>query len=337
VRSSLPGDLERITAAPLPWGNLAGKTVLVTGAAGFLASCVVEALLHRNDTAPGKPTRVLGLVRDAGRARDRFRRHIGRDDLVLLSGDATAPPEPDGPVDFIIHAASQSSPRFFSADPVGTLLPNTSGSEGFLFVSSGEVYGRPLNPGTLIAEDDYGYLDPAAVRSCYGESKRMGETMVVAWHHQHGVPGCSARLFHTYGPGLSPDDGRVFADFVFDVVNGRDIVLHSDGRAVRAFCYLSDAVAAIFTVLLRGEPGNSYNVGVDTGTSVLDLAEIVAGLFPERGVRVVRASAPPEENYLTSPIAWSVPDISRLRGLGWAPMVGLVEGFRRTILACQEG
>ena len=110
--------------------------------------------------------------------------------------------------------------------------------ESFLFLSSGEVYGAIDSVHIPTGEKEYGFIDPTDVRSCYGESKRMGETMCISYFHQFNIPSKIVRPFHTYGPGMQLDDGRVFADFVSDIVNGKDIVMKSDGSAIRAFCIL---------------------------------------------------------------------------------------------------
>ena len=321
-------DLEAITRAALPWDDLAGRTVLVTGAAGFLPAYMVETLLFLNEKRPDQKTRVLGLVRHEGRARARFAAYEGRPDLKLVVGDVSGPVDFGEPVHYIIHAASQASPKYYKSDPVGTLSANIAGTQrllemareqgtkSFLFFSSGEVYGRISDAQVPTREDDYGPVDPMDVRSCYGESKRMGETMCVAWHAQYGVPARVARPFHTYGPGMSLDDGRVFADFVADIVAGRDIVMKSDGRATRAFCYLADAAAGFFTVLLKGTSGEAYNVGNDKAeSSILDLALRLVALFPEKDLRVVQQPVP-TDGYLQSKISRGCPEISRARALG---------------------
>jgi len=171
-----------------------------------------------------------------------------------------------------------------------------------------------------------------SVRSCYAESKRAGETMCVCWQHQYGVPAKIVRPFHTYGPGMRPDDGRVFADFVSDVVNARDIQMKSDGAARRTYCYVADATSAFFAVLLNGQSGQAYNVGnPDAEVSVLELARILVGLDPKKGLRVVRRSRPPGDEYVPSAVQRVRPDISKVRALGWAPTTGIEEGFGRTI------
>lgn len=338
-------DLRYISQQSLPWCKLAGKVVLVTGAAGFLPAYMIETLLWLNEQRNTQnPTKVIGLVRNRVKAEARFAYHINRPDFRLLIQDVCEPLQLEGPIDYIIHAASQASPKFYGVDPVGTLSANVIGtyqlltlahrkqSRRLLFFSSGEVYGETSNK--LISETAYGYLDPLNVRSCYSESKRMGENMVSCWNHQYGLSTSVVRPFHTYGPGMDLSDGRVFADFVADVVAGRDICMKSDGGAVRAFCYLADAVYGFFTVLLKGADAKAYNVGNDQAeTSIIELAERLVALFPERGIKIRQSPAAHDHDsvYLKSLIHRSCPDISQIRSLGWEPSIGLDEGFRKTV------
>ena len=306
---------------------------------------MVETLAALN--ARGAKVRVVGLVRNLEKALGRLG-HLASMGVELLQQDVTDPLRGDVPkADFIVHAASQASPRFYGADPVGTIEANTTGTQqmlrhavrsdcrSFLFFSSGEVYGVPLDDSQRLAETDYGYLDPANVRACYAESKRMGETLCVSWNHQFGVPARIVRPFHTYGPGMDLNDGRVFADFVADILAERDITLKSDGLAVRPFCYLTDATVGFFTALLKGEAGKAYNVGnPDAETSIKDLADLLVRLFPEMGLSVNHL--PPESpagGYLQSQVSRSTPAIQRMIALGWQPIIGLAEGFKRTVSA----
>jgi len=338
-------DVARILEQDLPWTDLNGSTVIISGASGFLPAYLVETLAELNRR--GAAIRIVGLVRTPEKARARLG-HLAANGLELLTQDVAQPLHKDLPRgDYIIHAASQASPRFYGADPVGTLEANTTGtqqllrhahlssSRAFLFFSSGEVYGVPADDSRRLSETDFGYLDPATVRACYGESKRLGETMCLAWQHQYGVAARIVRPFHTYGPGMALDDGRVFADFVSDVLAGRDIVLKSDGLALRPFCYLADATAGFFTALLKGEPGQAYNVGnPDAEISIRDLATLLAGLFPDLGLKVSHHAAPASPvGYLKSQVARSVPDTSRIGRLGWQANTSLADGFRRTIEA----
>ena len=342
MRSIVTNDMEWLVEQyPIPWDRLRDKTVMITGAAGFLAAYMVETLMYLNKVR-GFGTTVIAVVRNRKRYEARFTQFLGNSELVCIEQDISLPVNLERHVDFIIHAASQASPRYYAVDPVGTLAANTFGTahllemahqnkvEGLLYFSSAEVYGEASRVPT--SEKDYGYLEPLAVRSCYAESKRMGENMCVSWHHQFGVPARIVRPFHTYGPGMSLHDGRVYADFVADVVNSRDIVLKSNGLARRAFCYLADATAGFWMVLLAGEDARAYNIGNPEGvTSVRDLARTVASLFPERNISVRFEQRESEEAYLSTTIQITCPDITLAKNLGWLPSTSIEAGFRKTI------
>ncbi len=333
-------DIASVAAADLPWDDLRGATVFVAGAAGFLPAYLVETLLELNDRL-GLGVRVVGLVRTLAKATARFAHHAGRGDLRFVEQDVSRPPPMNLRADVIVHAASQASPKFYGTDPVGTMTANVLGSyhllevarrdmARLLYFSTSEVYGTVPPEAQPIAETTVGRVDPADVRSCYAESKRAAETLCVSYARQYGVRAVIVRPFHTYGPGFALDDGRVYADFVADALTGRDIVLKSDGSARRAFCYLADATVGFFTVLLKGTPGTPYNVGDEDGElSIRELAELVAEMVEVKAVRPPDIERP--TGYLESPVARSVPDTTRLRGLGWRPTTPIREGFQRTL------
>lgn len=329
------------TQYDLPWQRLQGKRVLVSGASGFLPAYMVETLLFLNETQDLK-IQVYALVRSRKNFEARFAHALGRDDLICLEQDVSEPFAADILPDYIIHAASQASPKFYSLDPIGTLSANTLGtaallklsvasnSKGFLFFSSGEVYGETEIVPT--AERDLGFVDPTTVRACYAESKRMGENMCVSWHHQAGVPATIVRPFHTYGPLMRLDDGRVYADFVANILRNEPILLKSTGTAQRAFCYTADAVAGFWCVLLKGVAGQAYNVGNPEGEiSIANLARLLAGLYPERNLSVSFEARPESSNYLVSSLVRNCPNIDKVKALGWQPKTSLQDGFRRTI------
>ena len=252
----------------------------------------------------------------------------------------------DEPIDFIVHAASQASPKYYGIDPVGTLNANILGThnllnlgldkkiESFLMFSSGGVYGEIPSEKMPMKETDSGYLNTLNVRSCYFESKRMAENMCVSYAHQYDLNTKIVRVFHTYGPNMDLNDGRAFSDFCKNIIENKDIVLHSDGSARRTFCYVSDAVKAYFLILLNGEKGNAYNVGNQfQETSIKELTETLVHLYPEKKLNVVIDIDSNSITYakMKSPVKRTVPDISKVMKLGWIPSISIAEGFKRTI------
>jgi len=334
-------DLQFITNQDLPWQELKGKTIFISGANGFLPAYVVETLLYLNKIHYFN-IKVIGLVRNRIKAQFRFQDYLTSEDFELLVQDVCVPVKIAQEIDVIFHAANQASPKYYGVDPVGTLKPNVIGTlnllelastkniHEFFYFSSGEVYGRVAGEAP-ISEGDYGFIDPMKVRSCYGESKRMGENICISWSSQYGLPVKIIRPFHTYGPGMQLEDGRVYADFVSDVVNNRDIILRSDGSATRAFCYLADFVVGLFTVMFRGKNREAYNVASNQEISIGKLAQLLVGLYPEKKLKVVKDFQNSSSGYIKSEISRSFPNINKIKELGWKQRFSIQEGFRRTI------
>ncbi len=341
-------DIKHIVAADINWKSFEGKTILVTGANGFLPAYMVDVLLYLVRTSIVKHLKVIALVRNKEKAEKRFSHLLNDERLQFIIQDVCDPLYIEEPVHFIIHAASQASPKYYGIDPVGTLKANVVGTlnlcelakknpiESFLYFSSGEVYGKVGENVVGVSETDYGYLDPMDVRSCYGESKRMGETICISYMHQYGVPVRIIRPAHTYGPGMDLNDGRVFADFVRDIVHGKNIVMNSDGSGSRAFCYLSDATVAFFTVLLNGKIGEAYNMANPScEITILELAEKLVAMFPDKRLKVERKERV-ASGYLASKNVRNSFDIRKIKSLQWNPSTNIDEGFYKTILSYEQ-
>lgn len=335
-------DFNQIKNSSIDWNRFANKTILITGANGFLPAYMVETLLLlNNDILKYSPCKVIALVRNEKHIKERFSNYLSDENLKIIVQDVANQININEKIDYIIHAASPASPKYYNIDPVGVIMPNVLGTkntlelarknniEGYLYFSSGEVYGQ-LNDGEVINEDKYGYLDPTTVRACYGESKRMGENLCVSYGHQYNIPVKIVRPFHTYGPGMKLDDGRVFADFVKNIVNNEDIEMKSDGSATRAFCYLADATVGFFKILLEGKNNNAYNLANSNGViSIKDLATELVNMFPEKGLKAIFAEQ--NKDYLQSPVKGNSVDTSKLESLDWKATTTIKDGFKKTI------
>lgn len=341
-------DIISIISHNLNWNKLANKTILITGANGFLPAYMVETMCYLNDIRKCN-IKILAFARNKQKTLTRFLAYLNRNDLLFFFQDIALSINVTHKINYIIHAASQASPKYYGVDPVGTLSANVLGTyhllelaklhkvEGFLYFSSGEVYGEVAANKLPINENNYGYLDPMCVRSCYAESKRMGETLCISYAHQHQLHVTVARPFHIYGPGMSLHDGRVYADFVADIFYNRDITLYGTGAAVRSFCYLADATLGFFTLLLKGEASQAYNLGnPDACLSVMELAIRLRNLFADKKLKVIQKNRSSSAAYLESKLSVNIPDIKKIQALGWFSKVSIEEGFLRTMRSLYE-
>jgi UDP-glucuronate decarboxylase len=208
--------------------------------------------------------------------------------------------------------------------------------EGFLFFSSSEIYGDPQPEFIPTSETYRGNVSCTGPRACYDESKRYGETLCVSFAQVYGLPVKMVRPFNNYGPGLKITDRRVLPDFARDIFDGRDVTLLSDGSATRTFCYVADAVTGYIKVLVRGAPGEAYNIGAEKPEiSMGDVAELVVALAGELfsyDGKVVRQISE-ESDYLTDNPNRRCPVIEKARShVGYEPRVDLEDGLRRTLI-----
>lgn len=331
-------DIVHIFNSGINWEAFAEKTILVTGAAGGLPSYMIEALAYANHRLQLRAT-ILAVVRDRRKALKRFSQFVYPDEIKIQESDVRRFTH-DGPIEFVVHAASPASPNAYLSSQLETFTTNLDGTrllieqaekwktQSFLFFSSSEVYGSINCSERSIRETDYGYLDIHAPRSCYSEGKRAAETLILCYVREHGFPGKIVRPFHTYGPGMNLNDGRIFAHLVNAVVDRKAIVLNTDGSSVRSFCYISDAATAFFHVLLRGEPGTAFNVGnPDATISIKSLSQFIVDQYCDRvpNLRILGNAAE------SGDVHSAVPNIDRLRAFGCAPSIGIEAGFKRTI------
>lgn len=307
------------------------KNILVTGATGLIGTALVEKLLQN-----GRHN-VFATGRNAKRAETRFARYAANGHFHFFSHDVRQPLFGDTVYHYIVHAASGADPRSFGDDPVGVMTANIDGvrhlldygrqygMERFLYISSGEVYGTGKEEHIFWNEDDSGYVNTMNARSCYPSAKRAAETLCAAYAAQYGLDIVVARPCHTYGPLFTESDNRVYAQFLRDVLSGRDIVLKSSGEQYRSWIYVDDCADALITILYKGESGRAYNVADEEScVTIRQLAEIIA---KAGGKSVIQDKHSTLHTPHSTLIMRSTFDTSRLRSLGWQPRFTLGQGI----------
>lgn len=337
-------DLKDVYDRNIPWEQLRNKTVLITGAYGMLASYVVYMLVYLNEQWDFH-VRILAIVRSREKLRNRFGDITQRSYFKTYISSLDQPLDIEENIHFIIHTASPANPRYYKVYPAEVLKPNIIGNyyllelavrkkvEGYLFFSTCDIYGI-VKDKKMIQESDYGSMDTLDIHNCYGESKRMAETMCRAWYAQKGVPVKIIRIAHTYAPTMDVEhDPRVFASFINDIIKKRDIVMKSDGSSKRTFCYIADALAAFFLVLFYGKSGEAYNVcNTEEFYSIVELAQILTNIYPQLGLKVIREDREKDDIYVENTVANSVPyDNSKLKQLGWKTRYDIRTGFRNVV------
>lgn len=314
-------DVLNVATLDLPWSKLCDCNILVTGATGLIGGCLVEVLMSRQD----KDYHVYASGRNEERAKKRFEDFASDPSFHFVKYDVLEPFESNVNFDYIIHAASNASPNFFSTKPVEVIKSNIQGLSNLmeyglnhgmkrmLYVSSGEVYGE--GDGRVFTEDYSGYVNCTSPRSCYPSSKRAAETLCVSYAQEYGADVVIARPSHTYGPYFTESDNRVYAQFIRNVLRGEDIVMKSTGSQFRSWCYVVDCVSALMYILLNGENGQAYNIADDfSNISIKELAEMIAEIGGKKVVMDMPSNA---EKAGYNVVSKSVFSTEKLKRLGW--------------------
>lgn len=302
--------------------------VVVAGGAGFLGSHLCDHLVARGDS-------VLCLDDLSTGSRENIAHLLGHERFRLLVTDVSEKVElgDDAKVDAVCNLASPASPPAYLARPFDTLAVGSEGTRRllelarahdarFLMASTSEVYGDPeVHPQV---ESYRGNVDPTGPRSVYDEAKRFAESLTMAMHRTHGVDVGIVRIFNTYGPRLSPGDGRVVSNFIVQALRGEPLTVYGDGSQTRSLCFVDDEIAGLVALLDSSLVG-PVNIGNPDERSMLDLARFVleaTGSSSEISFRPLPTDDPTRR----------CPDITLARReLGWEPQIGLSEGIARTI------
>ncbi len=348
IKGRLYEDILEVTNSEIDWAEFQGKTVMITGASGFISFHLVAGLLLRNDLYDSKIL-VIGMVRSMDRAIKKYGDMAAREDLILVEQDVCDSFEELPKADYVIHAASQASNWHFENDPVGTIRANLTGTDNALeyarrsgatalVVSSLKTYGLVTDGSKELMEETQGFVDPDSYKNCYAMGKRASETLAASYSKQYGMDIKLVRPSYIFGA-ASLDDDRVWAQFIANVVRGENILLKSAGAPYRSFCYVTDTARAILTVLLKGENVFPYNISSEEGNvTIRDFARKAVEAFPERGLTLSFAN-PEDEKEVTIDYSRQTPEImnsDRLRELGWEPKVNISEGIKRAVAILEE-
>lgn len=333
-------ELARIAALNLPYADLKGKTVAVTGSGGLIGTYLMYALDAINRQLYPK-MQLIALCRNPESTRARL---SAIENLRCLEYDACLPLKVPFRADYIFHAASNAHPLAFSTDPVGTMQANILGtmnllelirqsSGRFILFSTGEIYGEKPELTEGFDEHSFGSVDPMSPRACYPESKRTAETLCAAYAQQYGVDALAARLTYVYGATITEQNSRADAQFLRKALSGEDIVLKSTGSQIRSYCYAADAVSALLTLMLRGETATAYNIANPScAVSIRHYAETMAELA---NVKLVFDLPPESERMGYSTVTRAVLKADRLTALGWQAEYDLRSGLDRTLKICK--
>jgi UDP-glucuronate decarboxylase len=327
--------------------KLEGETILLAGGAGHLGKYIVSTVKYLNENSLNTPCKVIVL--------DNFitglKENVSEDkNIRMIHHDISKEFKCDEKIDYIIHAASLASPKFYNQYRLETInvgflgtrnlleLAREKNIKNFLFFSSSEVYGDP-SPDQIPTPEDYrGNVSCNGPRSCYDEPKRIGETLCVNYSSIHNIPVKIVRPFNVYGPGMRLDDGRVIPNFVSSAIQGKKIPMYSDGSQTRTFCYISDATAGWFKAFLSSENEKIFNIGNEEPEIKMKLlAEIILGLVGNKdsSIDYIKDSMGVYGN--KSDPNRRCPDLTRSRTLlNYSPKVNLVYGLKRFISWADE-
>lgn len=340
-------DINNVCKLSLPWDELRGKSIMLSGATGLIGSFFVDVISEKNIT-DGLNCTVYALVRNEEKAKARFSKFADDTHLVFIPYDVKYPLVTDTPekIDYILHLASNTHPMLYATDPIGTITTNIIGlqnllefaaahrCERFIFASSNEVYGENRGDAELFDEDYCGYINCNTLRAGYPESKRCGEALCQAYKSQKGLDVCVARLTRSYGPTMIMSDTKAVSQFIKKGVAGEDIVLKSEGTQYYSYTYTADAASGLLWILLAGESGEAYNIADISGDITLkDLASIIAEM---NGKKVVFELPDAVEAAGYSRATKARLDGSKIRALGWKPMYNIKTGMERTVKILQS-
>lgn len=328
--------------------KLTGSKFLITGATGMIASVIIDILMYYNNTIidSSKGIQIIAISRNEAKARERFAAYWDSGFFTYLSQDISQSLPELGDVDYILHAASNTHPRVYATDPIGTITANVTGTyellsyaaehhcRRFLCFSSVEIYGENRKDVDKFDESYLGYIDCNTVRAGYPESKRLSESLCNAFAAQKGQDFVIGRFSRVYGPTMGQEDSKAIAQFIRRAAAGEDIVLKSEGNQLYSYTYVVDAAAAALYLLLYGKSGEAYNVADEK--SEITLKELAQILADAAGSKVIFELPDAVERAGYSTATKALLDTGKITALGWRASTPIKEGLEKTVRILRE-
>lgn len=320
--------------------NLYNKKILITGVTGMIGSSLIQVFMDENKKCKAN-IQITGISRSRERAEERLGKYLDSPEFTYFAADINEPLPNLGDFDYIIHGASNTHPKLYSTDPIGTITSNVWGTKNlldymveyhcgrFIFLSSVEIYGENRGDKDTFSEDYLGYIDCNTLRAGYPEGKRLGEALCNAYAKQYGIDFVIPRLSRVYGPGLLDTDSKAISQFIHKAATGQNIILKSRGDQLYSYTYETDCVEAILLLMLKGKSGEAYNVS--DSKSVITLAELAEILAKLGGTQVIFELPDAVEQAGYSTATKAVLDSGRLESLGWKAQIHIQEGLEKII------
>lgn len=331
-------DISKIASLNYEWTKLKNKTFMISGATGMIGSFLIDVLMSKKDLN----CKIIALGRNEEKARKRFESYWDNNNFIFYKMDINEDEiNLEQKVDYVFHLASNTHPKAYATDPIGTITANIMGTNNllkfsashnvdrFVFASSVEIYGENRGDVDKFTEDYCGYINCNTMRAGYPEGKRAGEALCQAYIKQKDMDIVIPRLARTYGPTMLKSDSKAISQFIKNGVEGNDIILKSEGTQFYSYTYVADAVSALIMCLLEGRCGEAYNIAdADSNISLRDLAGIIADYA---GKEVVFELPDEVEKAGYSKATKAVMDSSKLQDAGWKAQYTMKKGLTRTV------
>jgi len=333
-------ELERINQTSMDWAQIDGHSFLVIGATGLIGSYLIDTLMWRNKNQAAK-IKVYAMGRHLKGLEQRFEQYLNDEYFQVVEADVVNPLPEIGQIDYIIHGASNTHPRAYATDPIGTIMTNILGTKQVLdyatkenakrtlFLSSVEIYGENQGAVEKFTEHSFGYIDSNSLRGGYPEAKRASESLIQAYIAQKGLDVIIPRLSRTFGPTMLMNDSKAASQFLKNSVNGEEIVLKSAGSQLFSYTYVGDVVSALLFLLLNGENGAAYNVAVDEYN--VRLKELAAKIAQIGQTEVIFDLPDAEEQKGFSKASLALMNADKLSQLGWHSLFTIQEALEHTV------